>query len=192
MKNLRISLSVSAAMALATVMTANATDYNLSYTADTADGTVANGELTVVNGLATGGYLDVTSGPDIGDYTLVSAIGSDSSFVYDTYVYPGSDNGFLDTTAGLLWSASGDAGDSSEVNMWFNLNAQYGAPADTYSFWGAPGNWNLESYGSATLTPALQTFNGGNPAQAADGGSTMAMLASGLTGLMALRRKFVR
>jgi hypothetical protein len=169
-----------------------ADSYDFTFIASTADDTVANGQLTVVGDIATSGYLDVTAGPDIGAYTLVTGTGQDSSFVYDDFVFPGSDDGYVDSTAGLLWSQSGVAGNSSEMNMWFNPVAQHGAPADTYSLWGAPDNWNLEAHGDVTLTPVQPVILGNQaPALASDGGSTSALLIAGLGGLVALRRKLL-
>ena len=155
MKKLRTHLGILTVVTLSALSTAaQAGTYDLTFIASTPDNTTANGQLTVVGDLATGGFLDVTAGPDLGDYTLVAGSGVDSSFLFDDYVFPGTSGGFVDSTAGLLWSLTGAAGNSSEVNMWFNPTSQYGAPSDTYSLWGAPGNWNLEAYGSASLTPA--------------------------------------
>lgn len=165
--------------------------YELDYTAASSDNTIASGSLTVVGGVATAGSLDITAGPDAGVYTLVTGSGGDSSFDYDNLVTPNSDNGFLDSTGGLLWSLSGNLGDSTEVNLWFNPTAEWGAPADSYSLWGAtgPGDYNLEGYGIATLT-SLPTPAAHLPAaSAADGGWTAVLLAGSMIGLHASRRK---
>ena len=81
---------------------------------------------------------------------------------------------------------------SLEVNMCFNPTSQYGAPSDTYSLWGAPGNWNLEAYGSASLTPAPSGTPEPPRAAVPDGGSTFAFLSGGLGCLIALRRRVLR
>ena len=141
--------------------------YNLTYTG--VDGTDATGQIVVLGGYATSGYLDVTGPANAGDYTLVPGSGSDGSFVWDSIVFVGSDP-FLDTTGGLQFAMAG-----AEVNMFYN-SGQWD-PADTYSLWGAPPNWAPESYGTATLTPVP------------DGGLTVALLGGALVGLQALRRK---
>src|SRR5208282_5609621 len=121
MKNLHIGFGIVTALVVSAISpTAWADAFDLTFIAATPDDTVANGQLTVIGDVATGGFLDVTAGPDAGIYTLVAGTGSDSSFVYDDFVFPGSDNGFVDSTAGLLWSLSGAAGNSQEMNMWYN------------------------------------------------------------------------
>jgi hypothetical protein len=193
MKKFQTRLGILTVLALTALSTtARAEIYDLTFDAATPDNTVADGQITVVDGLATAGFLDVTAGPDVGDYNLVAGSGTDQSFVYDNFVFPGSPDGFVDSTAGLLWSLSGVAGNSSEVNMWFNPTAQYGAPADTYSLWGAPGNWNLEAYGGATFTPAPIAADQFAPASIPDGGSTLVFLCGGMGCLIALRRNVLR
>jgi hypothetical protein len=192
MKNLTSTLSLAAAIGFTAITTASATSYDFSYNAITPDGTVADGQLIIENGLASSGYLDVASGPDVGHYLLVSGQGSDSAFVYDNFVFPNSDNGFVDSTAGLLWSLTGTAGNSEEMNLWFNPSAQYGAPSDTYSLWGAGPNWDMESYGTAVMAPTLTSAFAPLPAGVPDSGSTLALLAGGLSGLLTLRRTLRR
>jgi hypothetical protein len=168
MKKVQLAIIV-AGIVIAFQARATLTVYDLTFTqtgesdtygnAGTPSVTAASGWLDVENGLAVGGVLDVTSGPKTGVYTLVPGSGTDGSFVYDNIVYTTPVNGgFLDTTAGLLWSLSGTAGDnSSEMNMWYNAAYQpgyIGDPAGTYSLWGALPNYNPEAYGNATLTPA--------------------------------------
>lgn len=161
------------------------TQYDLSYVASSPDGTVAAGQLDVVAGIAISGSLDVTAGPDKGDYILVSGIGSDSSFVYDDYIFPDGGN-IVDSTAGLLWSESGTAGNSPEMNMWFNPVAEYGAPADSYSLWN--NNWSLESYGAASLDAVAAGIPGGaaiHPMALPDTTPTMMLMIGALAGLFA-------
>ena len=197
MKTLNMSLSFLGAVVLTSFsLTASAGVYDVTFTAATSDDTIAGGQITVVDGLAIGGSLDLTSGPDAGSYTLVTAgvnggMGDDGAFTYDNLVTPGSNNGFLDATGGLLLSVSGNAGDSTEVNLWFNPVAQYGAPADSYSLWGYEGgNYNLEAYGASTLLPAAPVNRSvpHNPS-VADGGWTGALLGGSMAGLLAFRRK---
>ena len=168
---------------------ARAAQYDFTYSASSTDQTIADGQLDVVNGIAVSGSLDIAAGPDAGDYNLVSGVGSDSSFVYDDYVFPNSNTGFVDSSAGLLWSISGQAGNSPEINMWYNPTAEYGAPADTYSLWN--NGWVLESYGNASLTPLAQGGPGAIRAHAVpENYSTFTMLAGALLGLFALQSQF--
>jgi hypothetical protein len=117
--------------------------------------TDAVGQLNVDNGIAISGTLSVLSGPDKGSYNLVAGTGNDGVFAYDNIVFPQLQNGgFLDSTAGLLWSVTGVAGNSSEMNMWYNPGSQFSQPAGSYSLWGAPPTYNPEAYGIATLVAA--------------------------------------
>jgi hypothetical protein len=149
--------------ALAMAFQAHAQLYNITFTqtgesdqygnATPPSVTDAIGQIDVSGGYAISGSLDVLSGPDIGNYILVPGSGDDGVFQYDNVVIT-SGGPFLDSTAGLLWSVSGTAGNSAEMNMWYNSASQYSDPAGTYSLWGAPPNYNPEAYGTATLTPA--------------------------------------
>jgi hypothetical protein len=144
----KIQLAIMAA-ALVIAVQANASLYNISYTETDGNGSyAASGWLDVTAGLATTGSLAVTGGAKAGIYSLLAPAGSDSSFVWDNVViYPGTP-GFLTSTAGLAWKNATD-----EVNMWYNASAQYGAPDNSYSFWGVPPNWTMQTWGTATLTP---------------------------------------
>jgi hypothetical protein len=167
-KNMKKIQLVIMGAALVLAVQAHATLYELNFTqtgesdtynnATPQSSTDASGWLDVQNGLAVGGTLDVTTGPDVGVYSLVTGSGDDGTFVYDNIVYTTPVNGgFLDTTAGLLWTVNGSSGNtgvSSELNMWYNAVAQYGDSAGSYSLWGATPDYNPEAYGSATLTPA--------------------------------------
>jgi hypothetical protein len=191
MKKLHVNLGILTALAMSTLsITAWADNYDISFTAATSDATVATGQITVLDGVAVGGTLDVTSGPDSGNYTLVTGSGGDSSFVYDNLVDPASDVSFIDSTGGLLWSVSGILGNNTEMNLWFNPVAEWGAPADSYSLWGGDsGNYSLEAYGTASLSPAhVVSFAPVAPASAADGGWTLGLLVGALAGLEVLRR----
>jgi hypothetical protein len=166
----KIQLAIlGAAVVMAVQARATLTVYDINFTqtgeSDTYGQAVppsvtdASGWLDVENGLAVGGVLEVTgNGPDAGVYTLVAGVGTDGSFQYDNIVYTTPVNGgFLDSTAGLLWTLNGSAGDNStasEMNMWYNAGAQYGDPAGSYSLWGALPNYDPEAYGDASLTPA--------------------------------------
>jgi len=173
---------------LALVATAQAEDYSLTYNASTSDGTTATGQLDIVGGQALSGTLDVTAGPDAGNYILVApGSGADGSFSYDNLVDP-SNPAFLDSVAGLVWTVSGAQDGSAEMNMWYNAAdiSYYGSaiqPGGSFSLWGAPPNWNVESYGTATLTA--------NSDPVPDGGLTVALLSGALVGLQVLRRKLL-
>lgn len=186
-KNLGV-LSVLTASVIAT--TASADNYDLTFTAASPDGTIADGQIDVVNGAAINGSLDIMTGPAAGDYTLAPGAGDDGIFIYDNLVSPGQD-GIVDES-GLLWSLSGAAGNSPEVNLWFNSVAEYGAPADTYSLWSTAGN--LESFGSVALTASPNLVSSGigsgiGASAIPDGGSTCALLIGGLGCIIALRRQ---
>lgn len=192
MKNLPRILGLAAAVAMTSAATASkAADYQIFYIAETEDYTVAGGQIDVgANGVASSGYLQVFTGPDVGNYTLVAGSGSDSGLAYDNQVNV-SAFGFLDAD-GLLWSSTGSAGSLSELDLAFNSTAQGNAPADTFTLT-APGKGGLESFGIATLTPMEVVQNNFVRANTvADSGSTVALLGAGLGGLAALRRRFRR
>jgi hypothetical protein len=160
MQKLQIAIT---AVALVTAIQARATLYDISFhqtgesdqygNATPASVTDANGAINVASGSAINGWLTITTGPDAGNYILVPGSGDDGLFVYDNLIYPSLVNGgFLDGSAGLLWSQSGVAGNSPEMNMWFNPVSQWSQPAGSYSLWGAPPTYNPEAYGTATLT----------------------------------------
>jgi len=150
------------AAALVMAVQARASLYNLTFTqtgesdqygnALPASVTDAVGQLNVVGGVAVGGTLDVISGPDMGNYILVTAppTGSDGTFQWDNLVNTAGP--FFSSNAGLLWSVSGIAGNSAEMNMWYNNVTQYSQPAGSYSLWGAPPAYNPEAFGDVTLT----------------------------------------
>ena len=193
MKNNLLILAAAAALTAISTSPARAMLIDFTYTqtgeSDTYGNavppsiTAAYGQIDVVGGVAISGSLAVTAGPDVGSYILVPGTGNDGNFVYDNVVYyPGLVNGgFLDSTAGLLWSMSGTAGNSPEMNMWYNVayQAYIGDPPDTYSLWGVPPTYNPESYGTVVLT------------QVPDGGMTVSMLglAVGFCGLFARKMK---
>jgi hypothetical protein len=190
MKRLHLTLAAFGTLALAALSATAATGtYDLSFDASTPDNTIANGQITVFNDVATGGTLDITSGPDVGVYTLVTGSGADSTFTYDNLVTPGSPNGFIDSTGGLLWSASGSLGNSEEINLWYNTTAQWGAPADSYSLWGGQsGGYDLSAYGTADLTAVLG--HGGSPdAHAPENAWTAALLFAAIASLEMYRRQ---
>jgi hypothetical protein len=188
MKNARNIFRILGALAITAFSTPTlATSYDVTFDAATPDDTVATGVITVSGGVATSGSLDVASGPDVGTYTLVPGGGGDSLFDWDSIVTPGGPS-FVDSTGGLLWSTSGTAGNSEEINLWFNPVAEWGAPADSYSLWGgSPNGYDLEANGSATLAPANNVFNAGTPS-APDGCWTAALLAGAIAGVEVLRR----
>ncbi len=171
MKILKLALVVSA---LCVAPQVRAEEYNLTYTGEY--GIDAFGNLVVVGDQAVGGWLNVASGDDAGNYNLVPGSGSDASFIWDSVIYTGS-TPFLDTTGGLQFT---DAATGSEVNMFYN-DGSWG-PAGTYALWGAPPSWNMESYGTATLTPMIS-----DPVP--DGGFTVVLLGGALVALQSFRRK---
>ena len=63
------------------------------------------------------------------------------------------------------------------MNMWYNSASAYGSPGPSYSLWGAPPSYNVQTYG--TLTYAFVP----------DGGFTVAFLGFALAGVEGLRRK---
>jgi hypothetical protein len=158
--------------------------YGNNIAASTTD---AYARLDVSGNNVLSGNLVVTTGPDAGSYQLIEGSGSDGAFEYDT-TWP------ADSTAGLAWSLSGSAGNSTEMNLWFNLTSQYGQPAGTFSLWGSPNagycNWyNVESYGTVFTPPPLTIVKSLNLPSVPDGGMTAGLLGSALLGLQAVRRK---
>jgi len=74
---LMMSVSV-AGLALALSANASPFTYNLSFN---GDGSSATGVITIDNGFATSGYLDVTAGPALGSYGLYTWIGGGTSSI---------------------------------------------------------------------------------------------------------------
>lgn len=148
--------------ALLTAVQVHASLYDIAYTqtgesnqygsATPPSITTATGQVDVVGGFALSGYLDVLTGPSTGHYILVPGTGNNGVFAYDNIVnVPPVNGGFL-SSIGILFTSTGNPS-GSEVNMWYNSSAQFSQPQGTYSLWGAPPNYNPESYGTASLTP---------------------------------------
>ena len=116
--------------------------------------TTANGQIDVANNMAISGFLDITAGDNKGHYALVPGSGSDTQFLWDDAVYPGS-TPFLSSTGGVLWWTMG----TIEIEMWYNTDPRFG-PTELYALWGAPPNssqmgtdFDPTAFGTATLTP---------------------------------------
>jgi hypothetical protein len=140
----KLQLTIMAA-ALVIAAQARATLCDITFTEANGGPTDAIGQIDVVNGVAVSGFLNVSGGPKAGSYTLAGPT-TDGSFVWDNAVSIGSAP-FLPGT-GLVWTDG-----SSEVNLWYNTDSQWG-PTGTYGLWGAPPNWTPEAFGDATLTLA--------------------------------------
>jgi hypothetical protein len=154
----KIPIAIMAAC-LAGTMGASASLYNTAYT-ETANsvssgwggrvgvsGVTATGWLDVSGGIATAGQLTVVGGTYAGTYNLMLGTGSNNSFAWDNFVMVGQAD-FLTATAGLAWQNG-----STMVNMFYNgSSGQLGAPGGTFSLWGAPPNFSMQTYGDATLT----------------------------------------
>ena len=163
----RIKLALMAVMSVMAAQ-ANASWYDIVYTqtaetdlyghANPPSVTDAVGQLNVVGNVAVAGSLQVLSGPDIGNYILVgnsiSTPGgaSDGQFQFDDLVYPLLNNGGFLSAYGLLWSQSGSAGNSPEMNMWYNPFDQFDQPVASYSLWGLPPLYNPESWGTISIS----------------------------------------
>lgn len=144
-----------------------------------APGTItdATGTLDVSGNRVVSGTLDVTgTGPLNGTYILAAATGQDSLVQYDN-IWP------IDTSAGLVWSATGVPGNSAELNMWFTGGGEYGQPGGYYALWGganpANGIFDVETYGRATFV---------DPPSVPDGGMTIGLLGGAVLCLLTLRR----
>jgi hypothetical protein len=114
----------------------------------TGGGTTANGVVDFVGNTATGGYLDITAGTNMGTYALSPGSGTNAGFGWDGLIFPGSDP-FIDVD-GLLFSNSG-----VEMNL-------YGNGPGSYTLAGAPTNFAyyapLVTNGVATLAVCPQTI----------------------------------
>jgi hypothetical protein len=105
----------------------------------TGGGSTANGEVDFAGNTATGGYLDITAGTNVGIYFLSPGSGSNVLFTWDSMIFPTS-NPFLDVS-GLLFTNS-----NVQINLWGN------GPG-SYSLYGAPPAYNpLVTNGLATIT----------------------------------------
>jgi|SRR5579863_6542246 len=170
--------------------------YNLSFTGTQADSSVvtASGQLDVNGGVATGGFLDVLSGPNAGDYTLVPGqdLNTSDTFTYDSLVSPGS-TPFLNQVnqaGGLLWANGG-----TEINMWYNTPAEsatlsgsgYYSVPNEYALWGYNGAYAPQAYGDASLTLAAVPVP-----EASATSVTTGLAAVGLLVLVAGRKKLAK
>jgi hypothetical protein len=136
---------IALALVLAWPTPASAADPTFTFTAtDAASGTFSYGVLEAqANGdgtyTATGGYLVVISGPDVGTYDLFPnpnpphpASSPSGAFIFDNVLYPGQDP-TLDVF-GLLFTGGG-----LEINIW-------GTGPGTYSYFSFNGSgFNLAS-----------------------------------------------
>ena len=112
----------------------------------TGGGSAANGTVSFVGDTAVSGYLDITAGTNAGTYTLSPGAGTNTLFVWDNLISPGS-NPFVDSTGGLLFTNSG-----LEINLYAN------GPG-SYSLLGAPPAYEPEATnGAATLAVSSQTI----------------------------------
>src|ERR1700728_36333 len=92
--------------------------------------TDATGTLDVSGNTVVSGTLTITgTGPLNGSYILLPWTGSDDLILYDN-VWP------IDASYGLAWSASGAANNSTEINMWYTGDGEYGQPGGYYALWG--------------------------------------------------------
>jgi hypothetical protein len=116
-----------AACGLGLVLQANASLYDVTFSATDSSGVAATGTIDVLAGVATGGSMDVTGGAYAGIYTLVPAVvspgsytfNSYGSFSYDSLASPGS-TPFLNQASiygGLVWE---NAGNTVEFKMFYN------------------------------------------------------------------------
>ena len=195
MKNMTLNglhiLTVCGVLAGSAAAVKGDTYYNFTYTqvgetfawGSPVPGTItdATGTLDVSGNTVVSGTLNVTgTGPLNGSYILASVTGQDNLVQYDN-VWP------IDTSAGLVWSASGVPDNSAELNMWSTGNGEYGQPGGYYALWGgavpSSGVFNVESYGIATFVDP--------PAPTPDGGPTVFLLGGALLGLQVLRRKLI-
>jgi formylglycine-generating enzyme required for sulfatase activity len=92
----------------------------------TGGGSAANGQVFFVGNTATSGFLDITTGTNMGTYTLSPGSGTNAGFLWDGLIFPASDP-FIDVD-GLLFTNSGHA---------LNL---FGNGPGSYSLIGAPTN----------------------------------------------------
>jgi hypothetical protein len=166
----KIQLAIMAA-AMVIAVQARASLYDITFT---GGGSTANGQIDVVSGLATSGFLTITAGPQMGTYALLpggpgvttSPLGN---FNTDSQVFTAAPTFFLDSW-GLLFTDG-----TVEINMWGN------SPGN-YSLWGAPPQWSPQvDGGTATLTavPEASTMIAG----------ALLLLPFGASTLRILRRK---
>jgi hypothetical protein len=170
------------AVALVGAIQAYAVEYTLNFS---GGGSVASGEIDIVGGLAISGILNVTAGANQGTFNLLTGGPSEQTFRTGDGTDLNYDNvvnlvgiSFLDGD-GLAF-ANGPAKTAGTIgfNIWGNGDGTYTLFGDPP--WGAP-----YTSGSATLV-----LSRGTSVSAPDGGSTMLLLGSALTGLTLIRRKF--
>jgi hypothetical protein len=149
--------------------------FNISFTGGVSAG---NGQIDVVDGIAISGYFNVTEGANQGTYNLVSLTSplingdpvgdtqtlviSGNDQIFDDVVTPNS-NPFL-TDDGLEFANN----DSIGFNLWGN------SPG-SYDLFDADNVYVIDS-GIATIAPAPEP-------------ATVSLVAGGLLGLLALRRR---
>jgi hypothetical protein len=126
--------------------TANAATYSFNVTAGS---NVGSGSLvTDATGFATSGSLVMTSGADIGTFTLFSGgvsptVSPYGAFIFDNLTYNGS-------AIDLDWYGLLFVGNGLEINIWGN------GAGNPYSFWSHNGSsYNVSSNAAAfTMTAA--------------------------------------
>jgi hypothetical protein len=154
--------AVALALSAATETNADPITYDVTFN---GGGSAANGQVTVDNGVATGGYLDVTAGAAIGDYTLYTwAGGGSSSFrvdggtdiIVDNLVNVLS-NPALDVKGLGFYSGTQVGGDYPEG---INLSLLSGTTINLSGF-GTDGYGNPNANGELTLTAVPDNMNTG-------------------------------
>jgi hypothetical protein len=171
--NAKIELTIIAG-ALGLAVQANASWYDLTFSATDGSGVAATGTLNVVGGIAIAGTLDVIGGANPGDYALLAESASRGGYLFDPSAPPHasfdglvapSSTPFLNQFSeygGLVWE---NANDSVGFKMAYVvpdyaslLTAYYHVPTtpNEYMLWGwqssSAGQYAPESFGSATLT----------------------------------------
>ncbi len=157
MKTLKLQLALAACVA-GMVVQSHAQLYDITFTGGSS---AANGQINVVGGMATSGYLDITAGANQGTYSLVSLTSplitggtpsvpsvrftDGTDLIFDNVVNVGSDP-FLDGN-GLVFANDNLIG----FNLWGNSPGSYtlfdvSGPPDVHVY--------FADNGSATVTPA--------------------------------------
>jgi hypothetical protein len=141
--------AVAVAAFITTAAQAQIYTYDVTFTGGSS---AANGQIEVQSGLAIGGFLTVTEGPNQGTYQLVPGSGvfnagrvnGGSDLIVDNLVNPAADP-FLDD--------NGVAFEAADKSIGFNL---WGNSPGSYSLWDAGGPIAPYTYvidnGMATLT----------------------------------------
>ncbi|MDR3558366.1 MAG: hypothetical protein P4L61_02440 [Candidatus Pacebacteria bacterium] len=150
----KMQLAALAILSIAAVQARANLTYDVTFQ---GNGTVANGQIILDNGVAVGGYLDVTAGAAQGAYSLYTwtgggissiRVGGGTDLIVDNLVNPGG-SPMLDIYGLAFYSNAKDGGGVPLEGIDLSLN--YGTTYNLAGF-GADGYGNPNADGSVAIT----------------------------------------